>query len=67
MSLDQMQQAVDRIRGSGQPILIEASGNVTVETIRAIAVVGVDYVSSSAPITRSKWLDISMRIKEETA
>ncbi|NEP28972.1 MAG: nicotinate-nucleotide diphosphorylase (carboxylating), partial [Moorea sp. SIO3I6] len=31
-------------------------------TIRAVAETGVDYISSSAPITRSSWLDLSMRL-----
>ncbi|NEO48916.1 MAG: nicotinate-nucleotide diphosphorylase (carboxylating), partial [Moorea sp. SIO4A3] len=28
----------------------------------AVAETGVDYISSSAPITRSSWLDLSMRL-----
>ncbi|MEH2241194.1 MAG: nicotinate-nucleotide diphosphorylase (carboxylating), partial [Nostoc sp.] len=27
-----------------------------------VAQTGVDYISTSAPITQSKWLDLSMRI-----
>ncbi len=61
MPLDLMQLAVQRIRQSNERIKIEASGNVTIETIRAIAQTGVDYISSSAPVTRSPWLDLSMR------
>ncbi|MCY7284195.1 MAG: carboxylating nicotinate-nucleotide diphosphorylase [Cyanobacteria bacterium CAN_BIN43] len=61
MPLDLMRSAVRRIRQSNERIKIEASGNVTIETIRAIAETGVDYVSSSAPVTRSPWLDLSMR------
>ena len=62
MSIEEMRQAVILIRESTYPVQIEASGNVTLETIRAIAETGVDYISSSAPISRSPWLDISMRI-----
>lgn len=62
MPLDQMQEAVAMIRQANPRIKIEASGNITLETIRAVAHTGVDYISSSAPITRSTWLDISMRI-----
>jgi nicotinate-nucleotide pyrophosphorylase (carboxylating) len=62
MPLELMKQAVQFIRGKNDRIKIEASGNVTLETIRAVAETGVDYISSSAPITRSTWLDISMRI-----
>jgi nicotinate-nucleotide pyrophosphorylase (carboxylating) len=76
MSLDQMKQAVQLIhQRSNSPketlrvgevlpqanrIKIEASGNITLETIRAVAETGVDYISTSAPITRSTWLDYSM-------
>ncbi len=63
MSLELMRQAVALIRQSNDRIKIEASGNVTLETIRPIAETGVDYISSSAPITRSTWLDLSMKIK----
>jgi len=62
MSLELMKEAVRRIRASGQAVKIEASGNITLETIRFVAETGVDYISSSAPITRSVWLDLSMRL-----
>lgn len=62
MPLEMMRQAVSIIREKSNRIKIEASGNVTLETIRAVAETGVDYISSSAPITRSPWLDLSMRM-----
>lgn len=62
MSLDMMRQAVETIRQHSSKIKIEASGNITLETIRSVAETGVDYISSSAPITQAKWLDLSMRI-----
>lgn len=62
MPIGMMKEAVGLIRAAKRGIKIEASGNVSLETIRAIALTGVDYISSSAPITRSPWLDISMRI-----
>jgi nicotinate-nucleotide pyrophosphorylase (carboxylating) len=62
MSLKTMSQAVSLIRQEDSRVKIEASGNITLETIRAVAKTGVDYISTSAPITQSKWLDISMRI-----
>uniref|UniRef100_A0A832H302 Probable nicotinate-nucleotide pyrophosphorylase [carboxylating] n=1 Tax=Oscillatoriales cyanobacterium SpSt-402 TaxID=2282168 RepID=A0A832H302_9CYAN len=62
MSLSIMQQAVELIRQTSCSIKIEASGNITLETIRSVAETGVDYISSSAPITRSPWLDLSMRL-----
>ena len=62
MSLDLMRQAVKMIRSSDSRVKIEASGNITLLTIRAVAETGVDYISSSAPITQSTWLDLSMKI-----
>jgi nicotinate-nucleotide pyrophosphorylase (carboxylating) len=65
MPLDLMRQAVSIIRAANPRIKIEASGNITLNTIRQVAETGVDYISSSAPITRSPWLDLSMRIRNE--
>ena len=61
MSLEMMTQAVNKIRAVDRKITIEASGNITLERINAVAQTGVDYISSSAPVTRSHWLDLSMR------
>ncbi len=61
MSPEKMIQAVEVIRNTSKRVKIEASGNITLETIRTVAETGVDYISSSAPITRSHWLDLSMR------
>ena len=62
MSLEMMSQAVSLIRQEDSRVKIEASGNVNLETIRAVAETGVDYISTSAPITQSRWLDLSMRM-----
>ncbi len=62
MPLAMMSTAVGTIRAANPSIKIEASGNITLNTIRAVAETGVDYISSSAPITRSPWLDLSMRV-----
>jgi len=61
MPLDMMTQAVKLIRKIERKIIIEASGNITLETIEPVAKTGINYISSSAPITRSHWLDLSMR------
>ncbi|MEO1442219.1 MAG: nicotinate-nucleotide diphosphorylase (carboxylating), partial [Chloroflexota bacterium] len=63
MSVTTMRKAVEMIRGVNNRIKIEASGNITLETIRGVAETGVDYISTSAPITRAAWLDLSMRIR----
>ena len=63
MHPDLMRQAVVMIHQANERIKIEASGNITLATIRQVAETGVDYISTSAPITRSHWLDLSMRIQ----
>jgi nicotinate-nucleotide pyrophosphorylase (carboxylating) len=63
MPLEMMRKAVQMIRQQDSRIKIEASGNITLDTIRTVAETGVDYISSSAPITQSKWLDLSMKMK----
>ncbi len=62
MPIELMRQAVAIIHAANRRIKIEASGNITLTTIRQVAETGVDYISTSAPITRSAWLDLSMRI-----
>ncbi|MGD1905700.1 MAG: carboxylating nicotinate-nucleotide diphosphorylase [Leptolyngbyaceae cyanobacterium] len=57
-----MKTAVDLIRAESPHVKIEASGNITLTTLRTVAETGVDYISTSATITRSPWLDLSMRI-----
>ena len=66
MSLEMMKTAVSKIRAVNQRIKIEASGNITIDRVRAVAETGVDYISSSAPMTRSPWLDLSMRIDAQS-
>jgi len=45
-----------------RPVVLEASG-VQTDQLRAYAVTGIDLISTSAPITRSSWLDLSMRFE----
>jgi nicotinate-nucleotide pyrophosphorylase (carboxylating) len=46
----------------GRPVVLEASG-IQPEQLRAYAATGIDLISTSAPITRSPWLDLSMRFE----
>ncbi|PZV20803.1 MAG: carboxylating nicotinate-nucleotide diphosphorylase [Snowella sp.] len=62
MTLEEMKRAVELIRREKPHIDIEASGNITLDNLRLVAKTGVDYISSSAPVTRSSWLDLSMRL-----
>ncbi|MDR2187190.1 MAG: carboxylating nicotinate-nucleotide diphosphorylase [Azonexus sp.] len=56
--LDMMRQATHRNAGRA---VLEASGNVTLESIRAIAETGVDRISVGALTKDVKALDLSMR------
>ncbi len=57
-SLDDMRRAVEMNAGRKK---LEASGNVTLDTIRDIALTGVDYISSGALTKDVKSIDLSMR------
>ena len=58
MSIDEMKEAVELI---GDKAIIEASGNVNMETIRSIAETGVDLISVGALTHSYKSFDISMK------
>jgi nicotinate-nucleotide pyrophosphorylase (carboxylating) len=58
MSLDEMREAVAISAGRA---VLEASGNVTLETLRAIAETGVDRISVGALTKDVRALDLSMR------
>lgn len=59
-SLDQLREAV-RIRDAENPSVgLEASGNVTLETIGEIAATGVDRISSGALTHQAIWLDLGL-------
>ena len=60
MPIDVMREAVRLIEGRA---LVEASGNVTLETVRRIAETGVDFVSSGSLTHSAPAADISMKIK----
>ena len=63
-SPDALQQLVPELRDQaqqrGKPVVLEASG-IQPDDLRLYASSGVDLISTSAPITRSSWLDLSMR------
>ena len=61
MSLDEMRAAVRLVNGR---VPLEASGNVTLQTIRAIAETGVDYISSGALTHSVTALDISLLLEQ---
>lgn len=60
MTLDTMRQAVALTAGRAQ---LEASGNVTLDTVRAIAEIGVDFISSGALTHSVQVLDVSFDLR----
>jgi nicotinate-nucleotide pyrophosphorylase (carboxylating) len=64
MPLEMMKEAVREAAGR---IPLEASGGITLDTVRAVAETGVDRISVGALTHSVKALDISMRIARGTA
>jgi len=63
MSLDETKEVV-AFRNENYPhILLEASGNVTLDTIASIAKTGVDAISSGSVIHQATWIDLSMKVE----
>jgi nicotinate-nucleotide pyrophosphorylase (carboxylating) len=60
MSLQELREAVARARGRAET---EASGNVRLETVRAIAETGVDWISAGALTHSAPALDLSLRLE----
>lgn len=65
--LDNMtaQQLVEAVRHIDRRALVEASGGITLESVRAVAESGVDLISVGALTHSSAALDLSMRIVSE--
>ena len=63
--LDNMPSAVMRqaVGIVGERVLVEASGNVTLENVKEIAETGVDFISSGSLTHSAPAADISMKIK----
>jgi nicotinate-nucleotide pyrophosphorylase (carboxylating) len=59
MTVEAMREAVKEISGHAKT---EASGNVTLHNVRAIAEAGVDYISIGALTHSVKALDISLKV-----
>lgn len=65
MGLEEMRRAV-QMRGSGGPVL-EASGGVTLKTVRAIADTGVDFISVGVITHSARALDLGLDFVPESA
>ena len=59
MNIEDMKQAVNFINGNA---IVEASGNVTLETVKSIASTGVDIISTSAIQAKAGTLDIGLDV-----
>jgi nicotinate-nucleotide pyrophosphorylase (carboxylating) len=57
MTLAELETAVRRVAGRA---VLEASGGITIETVRAIAETGVDYISSGAITHSARNLDVAI-------
>ncbi|MEI7865257.1 MAG: carboxylating nicotinate-nucleotide diphosphorylase [Chthoniobacterales bacterium] len=65
MDNEQLREAV-RLRGSS-PVLLEASGGVNLQTVRAIAETGMDRISVGALTHSARAVDLSMEISPSSA
>lgn len=62
MTPEQLSEVVQYREENHPDILLEASGNISLETIESYAKTGVDAISSGALIHQSKWIDLSMKM-----
>jgi nicotinate-nucleotide pyrophosphorylase (carboxylating) len=60
MNLEDMREAVKSIHGRA---LIEASGGITLDNVRAVAETGVDFISIGALTHSTRALDISLGLE----
>lgn len=64
MTPDEIKEVV-AYRDSSYPyVLLEASGNISLETIESYAKSGVDAISSGSLIHQANWIDLSMKMDE---
>jgi nicotinate-nucleotide pyrophosphorylase (carboxylating) len=63
LTADDMRIAVERNRARGSPAKLEASGNVTLATVRDIALTGVDFISIGGITKHVQAVDLSMRFE----
>lgn len=67
MSPVQLVEAVTLIRAAGIPVAIEATGGVTLSTVRSIAATGVDLISIGGLTHSAPALDLSMLFEAAAA
>jgi nicotinate-nucleotide pyrophosphorylase (carboxylating) len=62
MSLDQLRTVVAVVRGQAPGVRLEASGGVTLDSVRSVAETGVDYVAVGALTHSAPVLDLGLDI-----
>jgi len=62
MTPEQLAEVVVYKKEKFPSILLEASGNISLETIESYAKTGVDAISSGALIHQANWIDLSMKV-----
>ncbi|AHF64868.1 nicotinate-nucleotide pyrophosphorylase [Synechococcus sp. WH 8109] len=60
-SPEQLTQLVPRLRDCSTGVVVLEASGIQPEQLHAYAATGIDLISTSAPVTRSRWLDLSMR------
>ncbi len=64
-SVEQLQQAVEMRNNSDLTPLLEASGGITIESVREVAQTGVDRVAVGALTHQAPWVDIGLDAIDE--
>ena len=64
-SIEHVQQAVEMRNNAEKQPLLEASGGITIDTIRDFARTGVDRVAIGALTHQAPWLDIGLDAIDE--
>lgn len=62
-SIPEMREAVEFTRTRRPGVMLEASGNVSLDNVRAIAESGVDYISVGGITKNIRAVDLSMRLE----
>lgn len=62
MTPEELSQVVKYKWEHHSDVLLEASGNISLETIESYAQTGVDAISSGAMIHQAQWIDLSMKM-----
>ena len=63
MTPDEVKEVVEYRNENYPAILLEASGNISLETIESYAKTGVDAISSGSLIHQANWIDLSMKMQ----